>query len=301
MRKLINFIARIFGFRKDAVTDPVNPVSADIPAMTDAPADVPADADAEAVLPDAGDEKTAREEIPAGPVPVEDTTAELVEETAEENPEEEPEEDPPAEDFIADAAPGKSNFQRRREITVDGVRYPSIRQACAAKHVGYAIVKQRLQKGWPVDKAFHTPSRRSARGSFDLAGKCRPYCGPEKKYADIKEMCAAHHVSYDTFLYRVKKGIPVTEALHPVWRDEDGRVYRSKESMCAAHHADPAVFDARIRRGWSVGDALNVPAGQSRKTYHRLTAGYEAQTEASVSEPDALTYKVDAEGFVHWE
>lgn len=304
MRKLINFIARIFGFRKDAVTDPVNPVSADIPAMTDAPADVPADADAEAVLPDAGDEKTAREEIPAGPVPVEDTTAELVEETAEENPEEEPEEDPPAGDFIADAAPGKSNFQRRREITVDGVRYRSIRNACLTHDLDYEIVKSRMERGWTVDKAFHTPVQRGSgtnQQGFGVRDKCSPYCGPDKKYPSVHAMCLAHGVSYQTFVYRVRHGQSVKDALHPVWRDDEGRAYRSKESMCAAHHADPAVFDARIRRGWSVGDALNVPAGQSRKTYHRLTAGYEAQTEASVSEPDALTYKVDAEGFVHWE
>ena len=299
LKKLLNLIARVFSFGGKKTAASSEPVSMDAPDISGTAENAPSGAAAEddAPVEEASEETSAAEtdaEEPAGPV--------LIENTAAETPEEEPKEEPAAENFVSERAPGVSNFQRRREITVDGVRYRSIRNACLTHDLDYEIVKSRMERGWTVDKAFHTPVQRGSgtnQQGFGVRDKCSPYCGPDKKYPSVHAMCLAHGVSYQTFVYRVRHGQSVKDALHPVWRDDEGRAYRSKESMCKRHHIDPAMFDARVKRGWSVEDALNVSAGQSRKTYHRLTAGY--GQEEKVSEPESAAYRVDAEGFVHWD
>ena len=60
---------------------------------------------------------------------------------------------------------GDPPVQKRpwRRVTVDKVKYPSIREACEAYGMSVYVVRRRIGLGWPVKRALKTPVRKKIR------------------------------------------------------------------------------------------------------------------------------------------
>lgn len=111
------------------------------------------------------------------------------------------------------------------------------------------------------------------------------------RYPSKAAMLAAYGISYQTFSKRLRKGMPLREALEtPVMRDrrkpckdQNGTEYPSKAAMAAAHDILPQTFSIRIQRGMSLREALDTPASRKPGKPCRDHEGTEHPSQAAMA------------------
>ena len=92
--------------------------------------------------------------------------------------------------------------------------------------------------------------------------KCKDHLGNE--YNSVKEMCQHWGISQANYLYRIKSGLSVNEALtnrvrsRGVVEDHLGNRFNSVEDMCEHWGVPFTTYNARIKLGWSKNRALTT-------------------------------------------
>lgn len=156
-------------------------------------------------------------------------------------------------------------------VTINGVKYRSVRQACIALNKHQSSVYFCLKKGYTLEQAITLPGLK-AIVSRDHLGK---------EYSSLKKMCEAWNKKYSIVHDRLKDGWSIEDALTtPVnakWRqpqgtpskDHLGKIYPSIQTMCKAWGINGWTFSIRLNKGWSIEKALTTPPltrnGRSKK------------------------------------
>jgi len=146
-----------------------------------------------------------------------------------------------------------------KPVTVDGVRYESIRAAAGALRLHPTTLARRLRDGWSLPEAI---GRRPHRKR--MPGRSLTYMG--KIYPSIKALAAGIGVEASTLQARLSKGRSVVEAVefaprrvgHRKTIEFDGRTYCSSEALAAEYGLTWSVVSRRVKRGWTMPQALGV-------------------------------------------
>ena len=157
-------------------------------------------------------------------------------------------------------------------VTINGVKYKSIMQACKAWGKNSGCIYRRLKENFTIDDAFNLPDENKVFSRDHLGNT----------YPTFKAMCDAWKKPITTVRYRLEKGLSIEKALTapvPVIykkynrgtlsKDHLGKMYHSTREMCKAWGVNNWTFLGRLNKGWSIEKALTTPPltrnGYSRK------------------------------------
>ena len=91
-----------------------------------------------------------------------------------------------------------------------------------------------------------------------------------KGYPSKQALCDAYGLSLDAFIYRIKKGWDLENALTtpvngitPI-KDHLGQEYPNKKALCDAYGIRVDTFQSRIKIGWNLKKALTTPVAKKR-------------------------------------
>lgn len=154
-------------------------------------------------------------------------------------------------------------------ITVNGVKYKNIKRACRAFNQSYAVVHQRLKRGYSIEQAFSLPNLRKTPSRDHLG----------VSYSSFTEMCKAWNTSFCTVNKRLNLGWSIKEALtipkgkenFPVelspylTEDHLGHKFANKKAMCDFWKISLSVFRYRIQKGMSIKKSLTTPVKSNKK------------------------------------
>lgn len=140
-------------------------------------------------------------------------------------------------------------------VSVNGKCYESIRAVTRALKVPYSsILKYRKQYKISCAQAIELVIARNHKAKDHLG----------QTFKSTLEMCRAHGVTYDQFLYRVNKGCSIAECLNSHSNrtrntpavDHYGNAYKSISEMCRHYGVLKNTFSTRLSRGWSIRESL---------------------------------------------
>ena len=152
-------------------------------------------------------------------------------------------------------------------VTVNGVEYRSLYQACIVlkKHAG--TIYQRIKEGFSPDEAFNLPDRNKTI-SRDHLGNIYP-C--------LKRMAEAWNIPANIVRGRLNHGWDIKKALTTEVKqytpskpstDYLGNEYPSISAMCKAYHIPYNAYRKRIDQRWSLKKALTTPLGDIEKGFY---------------------------------
>lgn len=107
--------------------------------------------------------------------------------------------------------------RRRKGITIEqslvkdkykdhlGNPYHNKKDMCDAYGVEHTVFTRRLEKGWSLEEALTLP------WSWSKIRACKDHKG--NVYSTRKAMCRAYGIHCNTFLFRIKKGMTLEQAL----------------------------------------------------------------------------------------
>lgn len=140
-----------------------------------------------------------------------------------------------------------------------GNEYPSMSAMSKVYGKYYQLVSQRLDKGLSIEDALTAPIVEHGKSACKA---CKDHLGNE--FSSIKEMCAAHNITYSCYISRRKAGYSLEDALTgnmcgystPV-QDHLGNWYPSVTDMCDHYNIPISTYSQRVNRyKMSVEDAL---------------------------------------------
>lgn len=146
---------------------------------------------------------------------------------------------------------------RKKSITVKGVTYPTIKDACDKYGISIFKYYNRKKKGWSIEKCFLREDTRCVI-SKDFKGK---------RFKSMGDMCKEYSLKRHILEFRLKKGWNLQDALtvpsgtqqRGICHDHTGRKFFSKSAMCAFWGLPLSRFYQRRRTGWSLKKALTAP------------------------------------------
>lgn len=169
-----------------------------------------------------------------------------------------------------------------------GNDYTSITNMCEHYHINPCVFRNRLKKGWGLEKSLTEPVVKYKKGVLvkDLYkdGKILDHLGHE--FSSCREMFDFWDVSSMTFWVRIKNGWSLEKALtsrksnmgkqnSKVCYDHLGNMYPSKKAMCEHWGIPYDNYCARIRLGWSLEKSLSPLCYSKNTNYHlELRKGY---------------------------
>jgi len=179
-----------------------------------------------------------------------------------------------------------------REITVNGITYPSIAEMCRQHKVKIVTYRHRIKSGWSIEEAIGIKQRIDGRKNK----KGKSYTINNKTYYSVCELSREFNVNENTIRDRLKKehsieiavGIepmPQTVINHPKRRtyEFNNKIYNSLNEIAEVTGIKEDTLWARINRiGMNVEDAVNFVAhgnevmchGQSYPSISALAAAY---------------------------
>ncbi len=152
-------------------------------------------------------------------------------------------------------------------VTVNGVKYRSIKQACKMLNKPLGSVMSRLRNDCSIDQAFNLPNMHGII-SRDHLGRI---------YPTFKDMCQAWDKSVVTIRYRLDKGLDIKTALTMSTskangtpsKDHLGNEFCSIKEMCKFWRIKDSTFFSRVDQGMSIEEALTTPVkniGKGKKS-----------------------------------
>jgi len=179
-----------------------------------------------------------------------------------------------------------------REITVNGITYPSIAEMCRQHKVKIVTYRHRIKSGWSIEEAIGIKQRIDGR----KIKKGKSYTINNKTYSSICELSRKFKVNENTIRDRLKKGhsieiavgiapMPKTVVIQPKHRtyEFNNKTYNSLTEVAEVTGIKKSTLWARINRiGMSVEDAVNFVAhgnevvchGQSYPSISALATAY---------------------------
>lgn len=153
---------------------------------------------------------------------------------------------------------------RKKSVTIRGVTYPTIKDACAKYGISFFKFYNRKKKGWDDEKCLIRENL-SCVVSKDFKGK---------RFKSITDMAKEYGLKPYTVSFRLAKGWSLEDALtipkatqkRGICHDHTGRKFYSVGAMCAFWNIPTARFYSRRSTGWSLKKALTEPSKrQGRK------------------------------------
>lgn len=179
-----------------------------------------------------------------------------------------------------------------REITVNGITYPSIAEMCRQHKVKIVTYRHRIKSGWSIEEAIGVKQRVDGRKNK----KGKSYTINNKTYYSVCELSRKFNVNENTIRDRLKKGhsieiavgiasMPKTIISHPKRRtyEFNNKIYNSLREIAEATGIKESTLWARTNRnGMSIEDAVNFVAhgnevvchGQSYPSISALAKAY---------------------------
>jgi hypothetical protein len=167
----------------------------------------------------------------------------------------------------------KNGQKRGRQVSVDGIDYPSLRSAARAFDIREDVFYSRIQAGWTPEQAAESAEPPTfTHKAYDLTLEGRTF----KNFGEL-----GRHYNLDSRLVRgrVNKGWSLRQAvnLDPppeklgkknpiVFRKVE---YRNATSLALAFDVDPKKFGSRRRAGWSIERALGLKAPPRKRSWRR--------------------------------
>lgn len=142
-----------------------------------------------------------------------------------------------------------------------GNRFRDLKCMATAYGIPPTTVKNRLSRGWDLEKALTAPSRVCNRTAYcDHLGN---------EYPTRRALTKAYGINETTLQNRLKRGMSLEDALtrpnlYSV-TDHLGNTYPSKKEMLKAYGVPRNTFEARIAEGYSLEAALTAKPGTLRK------------------------------------
>jgi 5-methylcytosine-specific restriction endonuclease McrA len=159
-----------------------------------------------------------------------------------------------------------------RAVTAFGVTYGTITEAAKAHGVNVGVLGERLRRGVPAETALSSVKRLFRPGtSVEAFGV---------KYKSLAEAARAHGMEQSTVFHRVKRGVPIEEALsHEYTSVRVGNVvvvagveYPSVTAACKAIGVPWTTVKNRSKNtGLSHEDLLNVYAKDKNAFNHKIS------------------------------
>jgi hypothetical protein len=154
---------------------------------------------------------------------------------------------------------GIHSHSKGRAITVNGVAYTSVAQACRVLGKSLNSIGHWLRKGLTPDEAFSRQQGTTSPLSVTFRGIT---------YRSGSELAKAFGVRPGVFNYRRLAGATLEQCLGLVSRTSpnaisiDGKEYQSIKHAAKAYGISYETVQGRRRAGWSLEDALRTPAGK---------------------------------------
>lgn len=158
---------------------------------------------------------------------------------------------------------------KRKAIVIEGVCYPSYKDAAIALNINYQTLVSRIKNGWYAHdngKLQRPPHKKREK----CWGNVITYEGVE--YRSHSALARAYGVEPGIFRERLARGCSMEVALQ---RDVpivyQGVSYASRTELARAYNVDVRRFFYRLNLGYSIEDALsNTPSAELRLKYKIL-------------------------------
>lgn len=169
----------------------------------------------------------------------------------------------------------------KREITVNGVTYPSTAQMCNQHSVKIVTYRHRIKSGWSIEEAIGFKQRIDGRKNKNG----NSYTVNNKTYFSVCELSRVFNVNENTIRDRLNKGhsieiavgitpMPEVAIRHPKRRtyEFNNKTYKSLREIAEVTGVKESALWARINRiGMSIEDAVNFEAHGNEVVCHGKT------------------------------
>lgn len=146
----------------------------------------------------------------------------------------------------------KPRDARKDPITVNGIEYSSMYEACKALGVNRTTINSRLKKGMSMDEAFQTRVKKTSQ-NITIDGV---------SYDSIRKACTELGIGYGCIKNRLRLGMSIDEAFH---KDDlrisvvvGGVTYESISEATRVLNMNNATVTGRLSKGWSVDEAFEL-------------------------------------------
>lgn len=188
---------------------------------------------------------------------------------------------------------------RSKEVTLEGITYRSIKEACMYYCKDYDKIKHRLRTGWSVEEAFDLDER-----EYMYKGSPRPIIIEGKSFESIKEACKYYKMDYDKVCSRLSakgwtKKWSIEEAFELEIRKDggykpvtvEGKTFRSVAEAARYYNMNYDTAKDRINSGWTNEEAFGL-VKRARKHSKGKPITVKGKTFNSVAEA-ARYYNLD--------
>ena len=139
-----------------------------------------------------------------------------------------------------------------------GNKFKNAKEACKFYQVNETTFGYRKQKGFSLEECLTgiKPENKYINEKYQVEDH------EGNKFKSVEEMCLHHGTTYDKYLRKKKKGLPLEECLKPTYstrcEDHVGQVFESKKAMCMHYGINVQTYDKRRKEGWNIEDALTT-------------------------------------------
>ena len=192
----------------------------------------------------------------------------------------------------------RKNTKEKKQF-YKGKEYPSFKTLCQAYNKPDYIVRSRLKRGWELKDALEGNKPR-------VDNRARRVVGSDKTYQSIKAAAEAHGIKPATLSDRLRRGVPIEEALEiaPIKTKSNnyhkgnprgvvgtkitvnGVTYKSIRKCACAFGINHETLAHRLKRGLKPEEAV------STNNYNSKSIKIEGETFASIAEA-SRHYDVD--------
>ena len=173
-----------------------------------------------------------------------------------------------------------------------GNEYVSIKDMCRSYGINTATYRQRIARGWDIEKALtYFP--------IESRVKCVDHLG--NKYASKTEMCNKYGIPVSSYNKRIKKGLSVEQALTTTTKeisDHLGNKYSSITEMCNHYNISRELYTDRIARGWDVEKALTLKTIEFGSYLYKTSYDHLGNRYKSVKEM-CMVYKINTKTYLN--
>ena len=155
-----------------------------------------------------------------------------------------------------------NNKGRSKPVTVNGETFESMDKACLHYNIAYSVVRNRLSRGWDLERAFTSNASRQCSIAVNDTNT-----GEVLTFDCLADACRHYDVKYVVASKRIERGWTVEEALNLVNRTTyaknkpitvEGEMFPSITSACRYYRKNYNIVYSKLYRGLSVEEAFDL-------------------------------------------
>ena len=154
------------------------------------------------------------------------------------------------------------NKGRSKPVTVNGETFESMDKACSHYNIAYSVVRNRLRRGWDLERAFTSNANRKCSISINDTD-----IGEVLVFDCLADACRHYNLNYVVVSKRLERGWTMEEALNLVDRTTyaknkpitvEEEVFPSIMSACRYYRKNYNVVYAKLYRGSTIEEAFDL-------------------------------------------